>query len=107
MKKKNKDLNNNPIMTSKNAPIKRKRHRKTFFQKRYKEIIILGSILVFFLFSILHSENTIILNAEKDITTETADSYIFTNSEYVDLNETTPIKYTVKEGQKVGANTIL
>ena len=107
MKKNNKDLNNNPIMTSKNAPIKRKRHRKTFFQKRYKEIIILGSILVFFLFSILHSENTIILNAEKDITTETADSYIFTNSEYVDLNETTPIKYTVKEGQKVGANTIL
>ncbi len=107
MKKRGKDLNRNPVMTSQNIPVKRKRRKKTFFQKRYKEIIILGSILVFFLFSILHSEHTTLLRAEKDITTQTAECYIFTNSEYLDLNETTPIKYTVKEGQKVGANTIL
>ena len=83
----------------------KRRRKKNFIRKRYKEVIIISSILVFFLFSVLHTEDTIILNAQKNITKETAESYIFTNSEYVDLKETKPIKYTVKEGQKVGANT--
>ena len=101
----NKNINRNRLPQN-NKPIK-KRRKKSFIRKRYKEIIIISAILVFFLFSVFHPEDTVILNSQKHITTETAESYIFTNSEYVDLKETTPIKFTVKEGQKVGSNTKL
>ncbi|MCQ4796186.1 HlyD family efflux transporter periplasmic adaptor subunit [Anaerofustis stercorihominis] len=101
----NKNINRNRLPQN-NKPIK-KRRKKSFIRKRYKEIIIISAILVFFLFSVFHTEDTVILNSQKHITTETAESYIFTNSEYVDLKETTPIKFTVKEGQKVGSNTKL
>ena len=106
MQRDKKDLNRNHRGNVNKQYIKRRR-KKNFIRKRYKEVIIISSILVFFLFSVLHTEDTIILNAQKNITKETAESYIFTNSEYVDLKETKPIKYTVKEGQKVGANTTL
>lgn len=83
------------------------RDLKKFVRRRYKEIIIVSILAFFFLFSIFHKEKTMLLIPEKHITSNSATSYIFTESEYVDLGDSTNISYTVKEGQKVGANTKL
>ena len=80
---------------------------KRFVRRRYKEIIIVSVLFVFFMFSLLHGDRTMLLIPEKNITSQNAQAYVFTDSEYVDLEDRTRINYTVKEGQKVGANTKL
>lgn len=84
-----------------------KRDLKRFVKRRYKEIIIVSVLVFFFLFSVFHRERTMLLLPEKHITSHSARSYVFTESEYADLGERSRINYTVKEGQKVGANTKL
>ena len=84
-----------------------KKDLKRFVKRRYKEIIIVSVLVFFFLFSVFHKERTMLLMPEKSITSNSASAYVFTESEYVDLEERRKINYTIEEGQKVGANTKL
>lgn len=86
--------------------IKRKK-RKSFIRRRYKEIILISAVLIFGVYAIFHSDDTLILHPENYIDKVSSESFIFTENEYIDLGANEKVNYDVKEGQKVGANTIL
>lgn len=76
--------------------------------RRTKEFTIIVVALVLIVGTFLYTrQRTQILHAEQYIDKVKAQCYIFKESEYISLGKGEKINFSVKEGQKVGANTSL
>ena len=76
--------------------------------RRTKEFTIIMAILALIAGTFVYTrQRTQILHAEQYINKVKAQCYVFKESEYINLGRGEKVKFSVKEGQKVGANTTL
>lgn len=81
---------------------------KSKFKRKVKEtLIILSLILIIVFLFIFAREKTQMLRKENYITKTASSAYLFKKEEYLSLQTEKKIDFLVKEGTKVGANTLL